>query len=81
MLVKRAFEELRLTVPTRIVFGAADKALSPVVLRGIERHCDDVAVELVPDSGHFIAEEKPELVAARAAELFERTGLGAFTNS
>lgn len=70
VLVKRAFEDLRLTVPARIVFGAQDGALSPVVLRGIERHCDDVTVELVPDSGHFIAEEKPELVAERAAELF-----------
>jgi pimeloyl-ACP methyl ester carboxylesterase len=70
VLVKRAFEDLRLTVPTRIVFGAADKALSPVVLRGVERHCDDVAVELVPDSGHFIAEEKAKLVADRAAALF-----------
>jgi pimeloyl-ACP methyl ester carboxylesterase len=72
VLMKRAFEDLRLTVPTRIVFGAADKALSPVVLRGIEHHCDDVTVELVPDSGHFIAEEKPELVAERAADLFEQ---------
>ena len=81
VLIKRAFEDLRLIVPTRIVFGAADKALSPVVLRGIERHCDDVTVELVADSGHFIAEEKPELVAARAAELFEQHGIDGFTNS
>lgn len=72
VLLQRRFEELRLTVPTRVVFGARDGALSPVVLRGIDRHCDDVAVELVPDSGHFIAEEKPQLVAARAAELFAR---------
>lgn len=72
VLFKRAFDDLRLTVPARIVFGAADKALSPVVLRGIERHCDDVTVEIVRDSGHFIAEEKPELVAERAAELFAR---------
>jgi pimeloyl-ACP methyl ester carboxylesterase len=72
VLFERAFENLRLTVPTRILFGAADKALSPVVLRGIERHCDDVAVELVPDSGHFVAEEKPQLVAEQAAELFAR---------
>ncbi len=70
VLLERAFEDLRLSVPTRVVFGTADKALSPVVLRGIERHCDDISIELVADSGHFIAEEKPELVAERAGELF-----------
>jgi pimeloyl-ACP methyl ester carboxylesterase len=80
VLLQRRFEELRLTVPTRVVFGARDGALSPVVLRGIERHCDDIAVELVPDSGHFIPEEKPGLVAERAAELFELHPIG-FTNS
>lgn len=72
VLLQRRFEELRLTVPTRLIFGAQDGALSPVVLRGVERHCDDLVVELVADSGHFIAEEKPQLVAERAAELFER---------
>lgn len=72
VLVKRAFEDLRLTVPTHFLFGARDGALSPIVLNGIERHCDDIAVEIVPDSGHFIPEEKPELVAERAAELFAR---------
>lgn len=81
VLVERVFEDLRLTVPTRIVFGAADKALSPIVLRGIERHCNEVAVELVPDSGHFIPEEKPELVADRAAALFERHAIDGLTNS
>lgn len=72
VVVERRFEDLRLSVPTRIVFGTADKALSRHVLDGIERHCDDLTIEWVPDSGHFIAEEKPELVAARAAELFAR---------
>jgi pimeloyl-ACP methyl ester carboxylesterase len=81
VVVERAFDDLRLTVPTKIVFGAADKAVSPVVLRGIERHCDDVAVELVPDSGHFIAEEKPELVADRAAALFDQHPIDGLTNS
>jgi pimeloyl-ACP methyl ester carboxylesterase len=81
VLVERAFADLRLAVPTRVVFGAADKALSPVVLRGIEGHCDDVAVQLVPDSGHFIAEEKPELVADRAAALFEQHPVDGLTNS
>jgi pimeloyl-ACP methyl ester carboxylesterase len=72
VLVERRFADLRLAVPTRFLFGTADKAVSHRMIAGVERHCDDIEVELVPDSGHFIAEEKPELVAARAADLFER---------
>jgi pimeloyl-ACP methyl ester carboxylesterase len=72
VMIRRRYQHLRLTVPTRFVFGTNDLAVSPLMLRGIERHCDDIVVELVPDSGHFIAEEKPELIAERAAELFER---------
>lgn len=62
----------RLTVPARFLFGTADQALSMAILRGIERHADDLEVELVEDSGHFIAEEKPQLVADRARTLFAR---------
>lgn len=70
VMLQRRYESMRLTVPTRFLFGTNDFAISPRMLRGIERHCDDIAVELVEDSGHFIAEEKPELVADRALELF-----------
>lgn len=70
VMLQRRYESMRLTVPTRFVFGTNDFAISPRLLRGVERHCDDIAVELVEDSGHFIAEEKPELVAERAIDLF-----------
>ena len=65
-----ATETRRLSVPTRFLFGANDAAISQVILRGVESHGDDLTLELVPDSGHFICEEKPELIAARAHELF-----------
>jgi pimeloyl-ACP methyl ester carboxylesterase len=63
------YRRQRLRVPTRVVFGARDAFSSPVWLDGFEPYADDMAVELVPDSGHFIAEEKPELVAERAREF------------
>lgn len=72
VLVERRFDALRLRPPARFLFGMRDKAVSYRVLAGVEDHCDDLTVELVPDSGHFIAEEKPELVAERALELFAR---------
>ncbi len=40
------------------------------MLAGYERHADEMRVELVPDCGHFIADERPELVAERAREFF-----------
>lgn len=68
--LKRRYDSLRLTVPTRFLFGARDKAISPLVLSDLERHCDDITIEMVEDSGHFVANERPELVAQRARELF-----------
>jgi len=62
----------RLTVPTRMLFGAGDVALRPELLAGYERHADDMRVELVADCGHFIADEKPALVAERARDFFDR---------
>jgi pimeloyl-ACP methyl ester carboxylesterase len=64
----RYFDQ-RLTVPTRLVFGADDFALRPQLLAGYERHADDMQVELVPGCGHFIADERPQLVAERARDF------------
>jgi pimeloyl-ACP methyl ester carboxylesterase len=72
VLGRRGGGSRRLRPPTHFLFGTNDRAIPQQLLDGIERHCDDIVVELVPDSGHFIAEEKPELIAERAAELFER---------
>jgi pimeloyl-ACP methyl ester carboxylesterase len=60
----------RLTVPTRLLFGTGDAVLRPELLAGYERHADEMTVELVEDSGHFIADEQPQLVAERAREFF-----------
>jgi pimeloyl-ACP methyl ester carboxylesterase len=60
----------RLSMPTRIAIGAGDPAIRPFLLEGAERGADDLAVEIVPDCGHFVPEEQPELVAQRARALF-----------
>lgn len=60
----------RLSVPTRVLFGVDDVALSPKLLRGLEAHADHAEIELVRDAGHFIAEEQPELVTARLLDFF-----------
>ena len=62
----------RLTVPTLLLHGTRDLAIDHKALGQWPSHADDMRVELRDDSGHFIAEELPEIVAARALELFAR---------
>ncbi len=59
----------RLAVPTLLLFGEDDFVLRPSLLAGYETHAEEMTVELVPGCGHFIADEKPELVSERALEF------------
>ena len=71
-IVRGGYFDKRLTVPTLMLFGEDDFALRPQLLDGYEKHADDMRVELVPGCGHFIADERPDLVAERAVEFFAR---------
>lgn len=61
----------RLGVKTLLVFGVDDFVLRPEMLAGCEDRADDLRIEWVEDCGHFIADEKPELVAEKARAFFE----------
>lgn len=65
-IVRGRYAEKRLAVPTLLVFGVDDFVLRPEMLAGYENHADDMRIELVRDCGHFIADERPDLVADRA---------------
>jgi pimeloyl-ACP methyl ester carboxylesterase len=69
-IIRGRYAHARLTVPTRLVFGTGDPVLRPELLAGYEQHADAMEVELVDDCGHFIADERPELVAERARDFF-----------
>lgn len=69
-LLRGRYDHTRLTVPTRLLFGTDDAALRPELLAGYQNHADDMEVELVDGCGHFIADELPDLVAARARSFF-----------
>ena len=60
----------RLTVPTVMLHGTKDLAVDHRNLGDWERMGDSMALELREDSGHFIAEELPEVVVERALALF-----------
>ena len=68
---KGASAEARLTVPALLLFGRRDVMISHrLITGGYEGHADRLEVELVPDAGHFLVDEKPDLVAdARARSL------------
>jgi pimeloyl-ACP methyl ester carboxylesterase len=59
----------RLTVPTLMLFGSDDAALRPELVDTSQRHADEMRLELVEGCGHFIADERPDLVAERAIEF------------
>lgn len=69
-IARGRYADAQLEVPTLMVFGEDDFVLRPSMLTGYEKHAEDMRVELVPGCGHFIADERPELVADRAREFF-----------
>jgi len=66
--VRGRWRQHRLTAPTLLLFGERDISLTPKLLPGYEPYTDDMRVELVSDSGHFVVDEKPELVIGRTRE-------------
>ena len=68
-LASRRFKGRRLGVPARLMVGSREP-LGPGLAEGFERHGDDAALEVLDDCGHFVPEERPAEVAARARELF-----------
>jgi pimeloyl-ACP methyl ester carboxylesterase len=53
------------TVPTLLMIGARDQAVSPKLTAGIEHGGANMRTEVVPGAGHFMCDTHPQLVAAR----------------
>jgi len=64
------YKRYRIHAPTRLLFGERDFALDTCLLRDAERYFDDYQLELVPNTGHFIVDERPALVSERAWAFF-----------
>jgi pimeloyl-ACP methyl ester carboxylesterase len=71
VVAAQRYNKKRLTVPTRLLFGEDDFAIPKRMVSGdFSRFADDFEVELVPNCGHFIEEEQPELVTRRILDFF-----------
>lgn len=68
------YHPFSLRVPTLILFGTRDIFISAKLLRGYQSHTQTLTVKLVPESGHFMAEECPDLVLKRARAFFNSEG-------
>jgi pimeloyl-ACP methyl ester carboxylesterase len=69
LLLRGHWRAYRLTVPTLLLCGTGDFAILPSTLDGYEPYADDMRVELIPDTGHFVVDAAPELVGQRALEF------------
>lgn len=61
-----------LEVPTLLLVGQRDPVLPTRTLRAHADQTDALELELVPDAGHFVVDEKPDLVADRMLRFFAR---------
>jgi len=67
-------ERVTVRVPTTVLWGERDDALLPGLIDGLERWVPDLRTVRVPDATHWIAHERPALVAD---EILRTTGAAA----
>ena len=68
-LVRGRYSAADLRVPSRLVFGTRDPVLTARAAEDSAAQTDQLGLELVPDAGHFVVDEKPELVSDRLLAL------------
>ncbi|WP_460696423.1 alpha/beta fold hydrolase [Nocardia thraciensis] len=73
MPAQRRPERRRATLPIRALFGIDDGAIHRSLASADTAIADDYTVEYVSGCGHFIPEERPDLVRARLLELAAAT--------
>ncbi len=61
-----------LSVPSTLLFGTDDLVITTLAAQDAAAQTDRLELELVGDVGHFIVDEKPELVADRVLGLLAR---------
>lgn len=71
-LIARGFYlKQHLSVPTLLLFGDKDFAISKKLLKGYEAYAVSMRVEYIHNCGHFIVDECPEIVTQQAINFFK----------
>jgi epoxide hydrolase 4 len=52
-----------------VIWGMKDFALVPALLDGLDEWVPDLRIERVEESGHWVPEEKPDLVTESLLEF------------
>jgi pimeloyl-ACP methyl ester carboxylesterase len=73
-ILRGRYTRERLTVPTLLLHGTADRAIRPAILRGHEPYAAQLRVEFIPGAGHFLCDAAPERVAARVIKFVAADG-------
>lgn len=68
-MARGRYKRERLTVPTLHLHGTADRAVRLRTLRGFEAYADDMRLEFLEGSGHFVVDDEPQIVADRILEF------------
>ncbi|AII10458.1 alpha/beta fold hydrolase [Rhodococcus opacus] len=65
MIRAREFANTSVDVPMRFLHGMGDTAITPTLLRGYAEHAAGFQLETVDGVGHWIVDQRPELVLER----------------
>jgi pimeloyl-ACP methyl ester carboxylesterase len=71
-LIRGRYSAADLTLRGKLLFGTRDIVLTARAAEGAASQTDMLELELVADAGHFVVDEKPELVADRLLGLLPR---------
>lgn len=61
------------TAPTLLIWGEQDIALDIAMTYGLEQWVPNIQVQRIPDSGHWVQQEKPDTVNALIADFLRHT--------
>jgi epoxide hydrolase 4 len=64
--------DVRIAAATLLIWGVHDVALDINLTKDLEQWVPDIRVRLVPDSGHWVQQEKPELVNEMMLEFLQQ---------